>query len=173
MSVFPRIGCSRGHPLAGVVAVEPLAFAAFSHLFDVRSLRLGGQPLADAGHLTFSWHMLSSSRAICPGSAAPTDRHAPVRLRRMVLVELTSRRGVAFWKHVPPIDRSTGSAAAAIWVSLKGALPVPLRSDTHPTLESCRPATGLENFDHRLVEQQELGLVGCLKDRRPLLKVIP
>jgi hypothetical protein len=110
-------GC---HPIAGMVAVDRSVFAAFSHLFDVRSLRLGGQPLADAGHLTFGWHVLSSSRAIRPGSTAPTDCHAPVRLRRMVLVELTSRWGVAFWKHVPPIDRSTGSAAAAIWGESEG-----------------------------------------------------
>ena len=109
-----------GHPISGVVAVDRSVFAGFSHLFDVGSLRLGGQPLADAGHLTFSWHVLSSSRAICPGSTAPTDCHAPVRLRRMVLVELTSRRCVEFWKHEPPIDRSTGSGAAAIWGEAEG-----------------------------------------------------
>jgi len=40
-----------------MIAVDRSVFAAISHLFDVRSLRLGGQPLADAGHLTFSWHV--------------------------------------------------------------------------------------------------------------------
>jgi hypothetical protein len=105
---------SGGHPIAGVVTIDRSVCASFSHLFDVGSLRLGGQPLADAGHLTFGWHVLSSSRAICPGSTAPTDCHAPVRLRRVVLVELTSRWGVAFWKHVPPIDRSAGSGGGHV-----------------------------------------------------------
>jgi len=97
-----------GHPITGMMAVDRSVCATLSHLLDVRSPRLGSQPLADAGHLTFGWHVLSSSRAICPGSTASTDCHAPVRLRRVVLVELTSRWGIAFWKHVPPIDRLSG-----------------------------------------------------------------
>jgi len=90
------------------------ALAGVPHLFDVQPGRLGGEPLAHSGHLALGRQVLPSGRTIGPASAASTDRHAAVGLRRMVVVELATREGLAFWKHMPPIDRSTVSGAAAI-----------------------------------------------------------
>jgi len=56
----------------------------------MREPRLAHQPIAGAEQLMLRWIVVGSQWTIRLGAAPTTHRHSPIRLRHVVLVELSS-----------------------------------------------------------------------------------
>jgi hypothetical protein len=60
---------------------------------DLSQPGLGREPLAGTIHLTRVWGVVQARRAVGERATPATDRHPPVRLGRMVRIELRTYVG--------------------------------------------------------------------------------
>jgi hypothetical protein len=80
-----RFAPASGRPLQ--VRVRGTHLAQVSSAVNVAHSRLPIQPFVEMSQSSFVWEMLAPHWAVRLSSATPADRHPPVCLRRMMLVE--------------------------------------------------------------------------------------
>jgi hypothetical protein len=81
----PRFAPASGRPLQ--VRVRGTHLAQVSSAVNVAHSRLPIQPFVEMSQSSFVWDVLTPHWAVRLSSATPADRHPPVCLRRMMLVE--------------------------------------------------------------------------------------